>query len=64
MKVKMTAAFLTAAQLFVSTAVAADDGNWTDRIKFKGDIRLRYEGIDEQFEANRNRMRYRTRFGL
>tara|TARA_R110002096_G_scaffold130643_4_gene279898 strand:- start:246 stop:1340 length:1095 start_codon:yes stop_codon:yes gene_type:complete len=38
--------------------------NWSDRIAFKGDFRLRYESIDEQFEESRDRMRFRARFGL
>ncbi len=43
-------------------ALAQD--NWTDRIKFKGDIRLRHETIDEDGEEDRSRMRFRTRIGL
>ena len=42
----------------------ADDGGWSSRIAFKGDARLRYEGIDEDGEADRDRFRVRTRFGL
>lgn len=42
----------------------AGESNWADGIKLKGDFRLRYESIDEEFEANRNRMRYRARLGL
>lgn len=48
----------------VKAAEATAGSNWTDRISFKGDFRLRYEAIDEQFEENRERMRYRARFGL
>lgn len=47
----------------VSTAESAD-ANWSDRISFKGDVRLRYEGIDEDGEAKRDRMRFRARVGL
>lgn len=54
----------TAALLLASTTAAAEGDNWTDRINFKGDLRLRYEGIDEQFATNRDRMRYRARFGF
>lgn len=64
MKVKAIAVLFAAAQLLVSTQAVAEDERWTDRIKFKGDIRLRYEGIDEEFEASRDRMRFRTRFSL
>ena len=42
---------------------AADEG-WAERLSFKGDVRLRYEGIDEQFESRRDRMRFRARVGL
>lgn len=52
--------FVTA---LVATPAIAQEG-WTDRIKFKGDVRLRYESIDEEGEEDRNRMRFRTRFGL
>ena len=46
------------------TAAASEDTNWSDRIALKGDIRLRYEGIDEDSEEKRNRARFRARFGL
>ncbi len=42
----------------------AQDGSWVDRISLNGDVRLRYEAIDEEFEEERNRMRFRARFGL
>lgn len=48
----------------VSTPSLSDEANWLDRITFKGDLRLRYERIDEDFEIKRNRMRFRARFGL
>ena len=47
----------------VATPASAQE-SWTDRISFKGDVRLRYEAIDEDGEEERNRMRFRTRFGL
>lgn len=50
--------------LLSSISAFADDESWVDRIDLKGDIRLRYESIDEDGEANRDRMRFRTRFGL
>ena len=52
------------ALLSLSTASAAADESWVDRINFKGDLRLRYEMIDLDGVAQRNRMRFRTRFGL
>lgn len=42
----------------------ADQESWTDRIDFSGDFRLRYEGVDEDFEVDKDRMRFRARFGL
>ena len=38
--------------------------SWTDSISVKGDVRLRYEGIDEEGEEERNRGRFRARLGL
>lgn len=53
-----------AALLLLPTVSAADDESWVDRINFKGDLRLRYEMIDLDGAPERNRMRFRTRFGL
>jgi len=50
--------------LVLAAASVAAQEDWTDRVKFKGDVRLRYEAIDEDGEIDRNRMRFRTRFGL
>ncbi len=38
--------------------------SWTDHIRLNGDLRLRYENIDEDGEQERNRVRFRARFGL
>jgi len=58
-------ALLLSAAIFCSSAPAfAEDESWTDRIGFKGDLRLRYEGIDEEDGRNRDRMRIRARVGL
>jgi hypothetical protein len=40
------------------------DESWHDRISIKGDLRTRYEAIDEDGEVNRGRGRYRARVGL
>ena len=64
MNLKTSAILLSAALAFISFPAGAEEASWVDRIDFKGDIRLRYEGIDEEFEANRDRMRFRTRFGF
>ena len=37
---------------------------WIDSIDWNGDLRLRYEGIDEAGEAKRDRFRFRGRFGF
>ena len=37
---------------------------WRETLVWQGDVRLRYEAIDEQGEAQRNRFRIRGRFGL
>ena len=38
--------------------------DWIDTIDWEGDLRLRYEGIDEAGEAKRDRFRFRGRFGF
>ena len=43
---------------------AEEQSDWTDRLSFKGDLRLRYEGIDEQGEGSRARGRYRARLAI
>jgi len=61
----MTASMASALFLLVlAAAPAAAQEDWTDRVSFKGDVRLRYEAIDEDGEEQRNRMRFRARFGL
>lgn len=63
-----TRSITVAATLFATLhpgyARAQDGDTWTDRIALKGDLRLRYEAIDEQGETDRKRGRYRARFGL
>ncbi len=62
---KLLAQIATALVLLaLLTMPAAAQEDWTDRVNFKGDVRLRYEAIDEAGEEERNRMRFRTRFGL
>ena len=41
-----------------------ESSSWTDRITPHGDFRMRYESIDEQGLDQRDRSRYRARFGL
>ncbi len=37
---------------------------WIDTVDWNGDLRLRYEGIDEAGHVERNRFRFRGRFGF
>ena len=61
----VSAVFAGAAVLLVSAASAsAQEQGWADRIKLKGDVRLRHERIDEDGEEDRARLRFRARFGL
>lgn len=63
---KFVAASIVAASLMTVslTPLQAQEVNWSDRLTFKGDVRLRYEGIDEDGESDRDRMRFRARLGL
>ncbi len=63
MKVRVLVATVFAAILVVSAPASAQEG-WSDRIKLKGDVRLRHETIDEDGEEERARMRFRGRLGL
>lgn len=47
-----------------TTALADDEATWADRMAIKGDLRLRYESIDEEGEEERNRTRYRARLAV
>ena len=58
------AVFAAAGLLLVTAPAAAAESGWADRLNLKGDVRLRYEGIDEDGEADRDRMRFRARLGL
>lgn len=50
-----------AAQQQVSGSSSA---SWTERIRFKGDFRMRYENIDEEGRDGRNRDRVRARAAI
>ena len=54
----------SAALLCFMSSAHADESSWTDRFAFNGDFRLRWEGIEEDFEADRRRARFRARFGF
>lgn len=64
MKTTVAAIASVATLLMHLTPVYAEDSSWTDRIEFSGDLRLRYELIDEEFKDERDRERFRARFGF
>ncbi|MCJ7591990.1 MAG: putative porin, partial [Woeseiaceae bacterium] len=64
MKTIKSAVLLSVTLLLISTQASAETDSWTDRIAFKGDVRLRYETIDLDGAAEIDRMRFRARFGL
>jgi len=64
MKTVLIAATAVGAFLMVSAAAGAEQESWIEQLDFRGDFRLRYEYIDEQAEAGRERMRFRGRFGF
>ncbi len=64
MKLRIYSILVSAALVLSATPANGEESSWVDRIDFKGDVRLRYENIDEEFEANRDRMRFRARFGF
>jgi hypothetical protein len=43
--------------------IRAEEADWLERIDLKGDFRLRYEQIDREGVAKRDRYRYRMRIG-
>ena len=60
---RLSCAVLLAA--FIPAATNAQEkSDWTDRITFTGDFRLRYEGVDEDGEESRARGRYRARLAV
>ena len=49
---------------FLSLPALAEETSWVDRIALNGDIRLRYESIEQDAVPDRDRSRYRVRLGL
>jgi len=64
MTARLVAATAIGALIMEAAPLRADQGSWTKQLDFKGDFRLRYEYIDEQAEPERERMRFRGRFGF
>jgi hypothetical protein len=61
----LSIALLTSAMFLVlAQPVVAAEESWTDRITFNGDVRFRFESIDEDTEVERERNRFRARFGF
>ncbi|MGB5246369.1 MAG: putative porin [Woeseia sp.] len=59
---KIAVALLVA--MIVAAPEALAQASWTETIKLSGDTRVRYESIDAEGSANRDRSRFRARFGL
>ena len=64
MRVAILVTAASVALLLTATPASAQEESWIDRIKLKGDVRLRHERIDEDGEEDRARGRFRTRLGL
>lgn len=50
--------------IVTTTPARSAESNWTERLSLRGDVRLRYERIDEDGDPDRERMRYRARVSL
>lgn len=61
---RLHATMLAACLLAAAPAPAEEVPGWVNRLSFKGDLRLRYEGIDEDGESSRERARYRARLAM
>ena len=66
---KLALSALLAASVAVPGAAARAQeasgvSSWLESITWEGDLRLRYEGIDEEGEEERSRFRFRGRFGF
>ena len=64
MKIRLQQLLAGAVVLLLSAPSAYSQASWTDSIKISGDTRLRYESIDADGSADRERSRFRARFGL
>jgi len=48
----------------LETAAKSNKGSWTDKLKVSGDLRVRYESIDEATRDDRERSRVRARVAI
>jgi hypothetical protein len=55
---------LSALESILSDTKKTQDTSWTQKVKLSGDMRYRYESIDEEGKPERIRERIRTRLGL
>jgi hypothetical protein len=55
---------LSALEAILSDTKKTQDSSWTQKVKVTGDLRYRYETIDEEGKTKRTRDRIRTRLGL
>lgn len=59
-----TYAITAGAMMLLAAGASKAQESWTDTISFKGDVRLRYDGIREEGSADRDRGRFRARLGI
>ncbi|MBK8575237.1 MAG: putative porin [Elusimicrobia bacterium] len=66
MQIKRTSAALVAGLAFfmAGSAVAGEITISSDKLAFKGDLRLRHQTTEETDKTNRDRQRFRLRFGM
>jgi hypothetical protein len=64
MKANVSLTCVACTLLFGALPAEAQEESWVDRIKFKGDFRLRYEEIKRETRETRDRGRYRARLGI
>jgi hypothetical protein len=55
---------LSALEAILGDTKKTQDASWTQKVKVTGDLRYRYESIDEQGKPKRQRDRIRTRLGI
>lgn len=55
---------LSALEAILNDTKKTQDGSWTQKVKVTGDLRYRYEAIDEEGKSKRTRDRIRTRLGI
>ncbi len=64
MKIFSQLLLLTVSASLLQVPLAYAQESWPERISFDGDFRLRYEAIDAEGSPDRERGRFRARFGI